>query len=455
MNKPVKNCLTATLSLRKKNLAPLMLIFTFFILLSGCEKVENRYSPLSAKTPLNLWVSSDLHYLDPSLTAPGPVFEQTYKNADGKQTADINTIVDALIRDAQIKKPNALILSGDLTFNGEEASHEGLAKKLQTLEDSGVAVLVIPGNHDLNNFYAYSYAGEKVEPTQMVSPADFEKIYANFGYKEALSRDPNSLSYVFELSKGLRVLMLDTCIYEHNSRLNPSDPNGRLKPETLTWLKEQLEEAKVSGAKCLSVTHHNLLIHNSQFFSTFTIANNNALFDLYKQYGVVMNLSGHMHIQHIETAQTDTGLLADIATSSLAVNGNAIGQVLYTPDKSFSYERLHADVTGYAKSIGSTDPKYLDFSTYSKNFFYDLSYERTYKQLLQKPLADETAKEMADVLTQLNLAYFDGSIDKTLEKLKNTTGFKAWESMEGDFSKNYFNTMIKENQNHQKITIGL
>ena len=42
----------------------------------------------------------------------------------------------------------ALILSGDLSFNGEKTSHEELAGKLFKLQEQGIPVLVLPGNHD-------------------------------------------------------------------------------------------------------------------------------------------------------------------------------------------------------------------------------------------------------------------------------------------------------------------
>ena len=47
-----------------------------------------------------------------------------------------------------MQKADGLILSGDLTFNGEKKSHEELAEKFKKVEKSGAPVMVIPGNHD-------------------------------------------------------------------------------------------------------------------------------------------------------------------------------------------------------------------------------------------------------------------------------------------------------------------
>ena len=46
--------------------------------------------------------------------------------------------------------PDALILSGDLSLNGEKANHLEFAEKLRKIKDAGIPVYVIPGNHDIN-----------------------------------------------------------------------------------------------------------------------------------------------------------------------------------------------------------------------------------------------------------------------------------------------------------------
>lgn len=81
------------------------------------------------------------------------------------------------------------LLTGDLTFNGARKSHEDLAGKLAKIESAGIPVLVISGNHDLDNRYAASFSGDGYELVPGVSPAGFEGLYAAFGYEDAVSRD--------------------------------------------------------------------------------------------------------------------------------------------------------------------------------------------------------------------------------------------------------------------------
>ena len=47
--------------------------------------------------------------------------------------------------------PDALILSGDLSLNGEKANHLEFSEKLHEIEEAGVPVYVIPGNHDIKS----------------------------------------------------------------------------------------------------------------------------------------------------------------------------------------------------------------------------------------------------------------------------------------------------------------
>ncbi|MFQ8842968.1 MAG: metallophosphoesterase family protein [Clostridium fessum] len=59
--------------------------------------------------------------------------------------------MDAFLDDMKEEDPDLLILSGDLTLDGEKASHEELAELLEGLSEAGIEVAVIPGNHDINN----------------------------------------------------------------------------------------------------------------------------------------------------------------------------------------------------------------------------------------------------------------------------------------------------------------
>lgn len=97
--------------------------------------------------PTKILLATDLHYLSPELNDHGACFEKTILNGDGKALAYIDELTDAFVEQVIREKPAALILSGDLTLNGEKQSHLDLAQKLRSITDCGIPVLVLPGNH--------------------------------------------------------------------------------------------------------------------------------------------------------------------------------------------------------------------------------------------------------------------------------------------------------------------
>ena len=100
---------------------------------------------------------TDIHYLADSLTDKGEEFQYMVEHGDGKLTNYVWEITDAAFEQAETLKPDVIILSGDLTLNGEKESHKELAKKLDQVEKDGIQVVVIPGNHDINNKNAASF----------------------------------------------------------------------------------------------------------------------------------------------------------------------------------------------------------------------------------------------------------------------------------------------------------
>jgi len=169
-----------------------------------------------AEEPYRIMIANDLHYLSPGLTDNGAFFTNMLKNGDGKAVMYSEEIADALIDTAAEEKPDLFILSGDLTFNGERQSHEELADKLAELRKKGVSVIVIPGNHDIDNGQAARFEGNGYEYVSSVSADEFDEIYGRMSTGASVSRDTDSLSYMYESVRGIRILMLDV-----NGNSNP------------------------------------------------------------------------------------------------------------------------------------------------------------------------------------------------------------------------------------------
>ena len=338
---------------------------------SGKEGAPVSYVPMK---PVTILVATDPHYLAPGLTDGGEAFLNVVTHADGKYMQRIEEITDALFDAAASARPAALILSGDLTFNGERESHEAFAAKCAALEDAGVPVLVLPGNHDLNRPDAARFEGDEITAVESITAADFRRIYAAFGYDEALSVDAHSLSYVYSLCPGLRILFVDC---------NADAGSDTIPDETFAWIESQLQAAQTAGERVIAVSHQTVLQHNARFVDGFAITNRERLLRLYREYHVALNLSGHMHIQHAR----QEGALTEIVTGALSVQPCSYG-VLTLAEQGGDY------------AARSAVPAALQSEATA--FFRDNAFHQG------MAAGDEG---MAKYLADLNTAYFSGRMD--------------------------------------------
>ncbi len=342
-----------------------------------------------------LFIASDLHYLsDDLLSESNTVYRKETLTNDGRIQEKDTELLSMLVEKVNQEKPSFLVLTGDLTFNGEKASHQALAQQLHAI-DEGTQVLVIPGNHDTFQEEAATYVDDHVGWTESMDAEEFATLYADFGYADALSRDVDTLSYVFALDDHTWALMLDTTLNRFNEDYGETFIGGELFDSTLTWIEDNLALAQTQGIDVVSFSHHNLLQHNRLFSNLFTLNNAPDLLALFQTYGVTLNFSGHIHIQNIANHEG----LTDIATSSLLDYGNRIGQLdLY--EKAYEYHALKL----------ATDET---FDTYSFDTFYNKYY--------QKQIAGNQTKypehylPITDLIAKVNCYYFDGNYKKIHE----------------------------------------
>jgi predicted MPP superfamily phosphohydrolase len=131
--------------------------------------------------PVRFAVLSDLHFYDVKLGVGGTAFDN-YLAADPKLLHLSEPILDAAVADLMTRNVRFVIISGDLTKDGEILNHVRVTQYLQKLEQAGIEVFVVPGNHDINNADAVEYRGEKTKPVPSASPEVFRAIYQRFGY---------------------------------------------------------------------------------------------------------------------------------------------------------------------------------------------------------------------------------------------------------------------------------
>lgn len=368
--------------------AALFLPAFFFIV--GCSPSKAELKATSSSDPFTAMIATDLHYIDSSICDNGPVFQSVNQNGDGKTMLYCSEVVDSLMAEAKKKQPSALILTGDLTFNGERASHLALANKFHALEQAGVPVFVMPGNHDIDNYFARQYQGTQELVTPTISEKDFADIYAPYGYQEASSRDSYSLSYAIDVRKDVRLVFLDS---NH-------DNSNTLTNTTIRWYQSQLSSAKASGLKVFSFTHQSLL-PQSPLFQTNVVGSAAELAGICEDNGALANFSGHLHIQHI----AKTAKIVDIATSSLEVLDHHYGYLSYAED-AMSYQANDLDVASYYPD--TSDPNLRNFRAYSIAYFDGTRTARSAENLQAQGYSESDAEVMAESFLLLNRNYFNG-----------------------------------------------
>ena len=100
----------------------------------------------SRTTASRMVVISDTHLLSPELVTPGTAINQA-DAGDTKMMAMSDDIMGAITDSIIDLKPMLVLLTGDLTHNGERASHERMVHYLDRMAAHGIQSLVIPGHH--------------------------------------------------------------------------------------------------------------------------------------------------------------------------------------------------------------------------------------------------------------------------------------------------------------------
>lgn len=337
-------------------------------------------------------IASDLHYIAPELTDGGPGYQQTLKNGDSKFMPYVEEITDAFLDEVLADPPDVVLLTGDLTFNGAEISHRRLAGKLQRLEDAGIPVLVLPGNHDVYNENAALYRGGSFERVPFASGESFAEIYRDFGPGEALSADSDSLSYVWQLNEQVWIMMLDE---------NTAHDFCGLSDRSFQWIEAQLQKAREEGRFVLVAGHQNVFQH-SIFRGGYVIQGAQRLQELLRRYGVPLCLSGHLHTQHV---QSEDGL-TEIATSALCSYPCQYA-VLTAEDGRLRYGTRRLDLAAWAERNGRPDAVFQDFAGAAGAYM-----DAHFTPAGMAPLVDDPVlwAEMLAYLQALNRAYFSGDL---------------------------------------------
>lgn len=307
-------------------LLAVVLVFTLTVPALAAEKPQDMN--------LKIAVMSDLHYLSPDMIADTEDFEHAF-NSDRKLLKESSSVLREMLERVRADKPDILLVSGDLTKDGEQECHAALAKQLQQLQQDvpGLKIYVINGNHDIRNYNAKNFntADGKAVPATRTEPEDFKRIY-DFVYSDptvlatftpAEGNKAGGLSYVARPVEGLTVIAMDTCRYSSDNTSNGDDEHetsGAISADLEKWVIEQTAAAKARGDLVIGLEHHGLVPHfdvEPTILPMYLVNGYERIAQEYADAGMSAVFTGHMHAVDIAAMTTKAGnTFYDIETGS-------------------------------------------------------------------------------------------------------------------------------------------
>ena len=274
---------------------------------------------------LRIAVISDLHVMAPELLVnEGPAIEE-YLAQDRKMLRESAEILDTLVGDIIDLKPHMVLVTGDLTKDGERVSHHLVVSRLQRLVDAGIRVLVVPGNHDINNPDAKVYDGDNTTQAATISRTEFADIYRHMGYDQQSRRDPDTLSYCRDINDKLTILAIDACMDRLNTFVSRGDArdhcktSGALEVSTQQWLVDQATAATAAGRYVIAMMHHHLVPHfhmEETLAAPYMVGKAQQLCHCLIDAGVHAIFTGHLHISDVCQTTHNGHQMVEIATAA-------------------------------------------------------------------------------------------------------------------------------------------
>ena len=269
-------------------------------------------------------VMSDMHVLADDLwdTNHPEVFY-----SDHKMPEHSRQLFDLAVKRVIAAAPDFLLVPGDMTYNGELLSHQYVAQRFAQLEEKGIEVFVIPGNHDVSEPGAKDYSSGSGVKTDNLSAEQFAVLYNDYGYNDAVLRLDNgadSLAYMEYFSQDIAVIGLNTS----QSNIGGHKSAGGFTEGMISFLEQCTAKALADGrTNILVMAHHPIMEHvdGQSFIDVNHIANMSdgmiALGDIQERLTaahVHAVFTGHAHIHSAAHITTANGELYDISTGSLS-----------------------------------------------------------------------------------------------------------------------------------------
>ena len=323
----------------------------------------------SNNEPLKVQVITDVHYYSRKLGVEGKAYDKMESKSQmviKDSPYVIKRGFDMLCED---KSTNIVLLSGDVTHDGEMDSHTEFIEMLRELKSRGKKVYVITATHDYqDNGIAYACRGdERVEVPAVGERHDLWDMYYEFGPNEAISTHPDSMSYVVQLAPGYRLFALND-----DTNYKPEGERGSgFSDDCMNWIMEQLEDAKKNDQFVIAMTHHPM-ISPSPFYNIIGGGNMQRNYEttreIFADAGLSCMITGHTHVHDISVVTTKKGnKFYDVACGAFIGCPPAMRNITFDPKNA----KIDVD-TAYIDEVKEIDTKGKSFPDYMMNFFFGM-----------------------------------------------------------------------------------
>lgn len=258
----------------------------------------------------SFFLVTDTHYFDSSFKREGNAYEERSRT-DQKCVAETPSVIDAGFEQlVQDKDTEVILIPGDLVYRGEYLSHIGFRERLYKLKEQGKKIYLITARHDYcEDGEPAEFDGNEIIPVKGMPRAELRDFYADFGFNNAISEHRESMSYVAQLSDGIRLLAL-------NCDGDCKNFKG-LWENQLDWAVEQIKSAHKSGNYIFAMTHYPLLPFSPimNLIDDAHLTNWEETAIRLADAGLDLIFTGHMHAQAVTDYTTASGnTITDVQT---------------------------------------------------------------------------------------------------------------------------------------------
>lgn len=274
---------------------------------------------------------ADTHHYSRTLGDSGSAYERR-SATDQKCLAETGAIIDSAFKKIAESDTDALMIVGDLSDDGERASHEEMLEKLYKLKEKKPVYVTLATHDWCCDQNARRYSGDEVfHDVDTVDHTQLRQMYYDFGPSDAKAEYITHLgtsSYKIEFPNDVVLLSL----------IDDQDGEGAsgFTPDHLEWVIDQIKQESQKGKLVIGMEHHLLYQHISPLLSGHGLCcgKHEMYIEKFCEAGMKFVFVGHSHMQRIDRYVSKNGnVLYEINVGSLVGYPAPMVNITVTDDK--------------------------------------------------------------------------------------------------------------------------